>query len=190
MGSAGRSPSAPDAIRDHGGRASRDGLGRAKPVRARRDTGPRASRLFRRSNDELRGKRYRGGNVWQWEDAAVTYVLESGTEGSVHIEQALEYNQDPRYLADLLSHKLTVEALRRVDRSGLSRRELARRLRTSVPQLHRLLDPTNTRKSLGQLVGLPDLLDCEVDVSSRRTSRARPRRRRGRVLGGWRSSRP
>jgi hypothetical protein len=94
----------------------------------------------------------------------VTYVLESGAEGSVHIDHALEYNQDPSYLAELLIHKLTVEARRRVDGSGLSRRELARRLHTSVPQLYRLLDPANTRKSLGQLVGLLHLLDCDVDL--------------------------
>ena len=42
---------------------------------------------------------------------AVTYALTSGAEGSVHIEHALEYNQEPRYLAELLAHKLTVEAL-------------------------------------------------------------------------------
>jgi DNA-binding TFAR19-related protein (PDSD5 family) len=95
---------------------------------------------------------------------AVTYVLESGKEGSVHVEQALEYNQDPAYLAELLTHQLTIEARRRVDRSGLSRRELARRLSTSVPQLYRLLDPVNTRKNLSQLVALLHLLDCEVRV--------------------------
>jgi len=95
---------------------------------------------------------------------AVTYVLDSGAEGTVHVDQALEYNQDPSYLADLLIHKLTVEARQRAERSGLSRRELARRLHTSVPQLYRLLDPANTRKSLGQLVALLHLLDCDVDV--------------------------
>lgn len=95
---------------------------------------------------------------------AVTYVLDSRAEGTVHIDQVLEYNQDPSYLAELLNHKLTVAAQQRVARSGLSRRELARRLRTSVPQLYRLLDPSNTRKSLSQLVALLHLLDCAVDV--------------------------
>ena len=95
---------------------------------------------------------------------AVTYVLASGAEGSVHIDHALAYNEDQSYLAELLIHKLTVEAKRRADRSGLSRRELARRLSTSVPQLYRLLDPANTRKSLGQLIGLLHLLDCEVQL--------------------------
>jgi DNA-binding phage protein len=95
---------------------------------------------------------------------AVTYVLKSGTEGSVHIDHVLEYNQDPDHLAELLSHKLTVEALKRIEKSGLSRRELARSLRTSLPQLYRLLDPTNTRKSLTQQIALLHVLDCDVNL--------------------------
>ena len=59
-------------------------------------------------------------------------------------------------------HKLTVEAQQRADRSGLSRRELARRLGTSVAQLYRLMDPANSRKSLAQLLALLHVLDCEV----------------------------
>jgi hypothetical protein len=95
---------------------------------------------------------------------AFTYTLESGDEGSVHLDQVLEYNEDPTYLRDLLIYQLTVEAKQRVERSGLSRRELARRLRTSVPQLYRLLDPANTRKSINQLVALLQILDCTVEL--------------------------
>lgn len=102
---------------------------------------------------------------------AVTYVLKSGAEGAVHVDHALEYNQDPSYLAELMIHKLTVEAQRRVDRSGLSRRELARRLDTSVAQLYRLLDPANTKKGFAQLLALLHVLDCEVRfVITRRTA--------------------
>ena len=95
---------------------------------------------------------------------AFTYILESGDEGSVHLDQVLEYNEDPTHLRDLLIYKLTAEAKRRVEDSGLSRRELARRLKTSVPQLYRLLDTTNTRKSLNQLISLLQILDCGVDL--------------------------
>ena len=95
---------------------------------------------------------------------AVSYVLESGDEGAVHIDHALEYNQDPAYLGALLVHQLTVEARRRVGQSGLSRRELARRLNTSVPQLYRLLDTTIPRKNISQLVSLLHVLDCEVEL--------------------------
>ena len=46
---------------------------------------------------------------------AFTYVLESGGEGSVHLDQVLEYNEDPAYLADLLTYKLTVKARKRIE---------------------------------------------------------------------------
>ncbi len=95
---------------------------------------------------------------------AFTYVLESSQEGSVHIEQVLEYNEDPNYLADLLTYKLTVEAQRSIKTSGLSRRQIARRLQTSVPQLYRLLDPANTSKSMNQLVALLHILNRDVEL--------------------------
>lgn len=95
---------------------------------------------------------------------AFTYVLESGHEGSVHIEQVLEYNEDPNYLAELLTYKLTVEAQRGIESIGLSRRQIAKRLQTSVPQLYRLLDPANTSKSMNQLVTLLHILNRDVDL--------------------------
>jgi len=95
---------------------------------------------------------------------AVTYVLESGEEGSIHIEQILEYNEDPKYLAELLTYKLTLEAQEGIESSGLSMRQIAKRLKTSVPQLYRLLDPVNTRKSMSQLVALLHVLNCDVDL--------------------------
>ena len=95
---------------------------------------------------------------------AFTYFLESGKEGTVHIEQVLEYNEDPKYLAELLTYKLSVEAQKCIEHSDLSRRQMAKRLKISVPQLYRLLDPSNTRKSMTQLVSLLHILDCDVDV--------------------------
>ncbi len=93
-----------------------------------------------------------------------TYVLESGKEGTVHGEQVLEYNQDPHYLRDRLLYKLTIEAQRRVEASPLSKREMIRRLGTSATQFYRLLDQTNYRKSVDQLLSLLHVLDCEVDL--------------------------
>jgi predicted XRE-type DNA-binding protein len=95
---------------------------------------------------------------------AFTYVLESGREGSVHMDQVLEYNQDPAYLRDALLYQLTIEAQRRVAKSPLARREIIRRLGTSAAQFYRLLDQTNYKKSIDQLVSLLCVLDCEVDV--------------------------
>jgi Cro/C1-type HTH DNA-binding domain len=95
---------------------------------------------------------------------AFTYVLSSGRTGTVHIEQVLEYNQDPNYLRDLLLYRLTIEAQNRIAKSPLSKREIVRRLGTSAAQLYRLLDQTNYRKSVDQLVALLQVLNCDVDL--------------------------
>ena len=106
---------------------------------------------------------------------AFTYVLTSGREGTVHLEQVLEYNQDPAYRRDALLYKLTIEAQKRIQASPLSRREIIRRLGTSATQLYRLLDQTNYRKTIDQLLSLLHVLDCDVDLVVR-GHRARPSR--------------
>jgi hypothetical protein len=95
---------------------------------------------------------------------AFTYILESGAEGTIHVEQVLEYNEDPTYLRDQLLYELTMEAQKRVDTSGLSKREIIRRLGTSASQYYRILDQTNYKKSVGQLLALLHILECDVSV--------------------------
>ena len=95
---------------------------------------------------------------------AFWYVLGSGARGYVHVEQVLDYNQDPSYMRDQLLYRLTLEAQRRVKQSPLSTREIIRRLGTSAAQFYRLLDQTNYRKSLDQLLSLLRVLDCDVEV--------------------------
>jgi len=101
---------------------------------------------------------------------AFSYKLASGSEGSVHIEQVLEYNKDPSYMRNLLLYKLTIEAQNRIEHSGLSKREIIRRLGTSPAQLYRLLDSTNYRKSVDKLLLLLRILDCEVELVVRAKS--------------------
>lgn len=92
------------------------------------------------------------------------YRLASGAEGTVLADQVLDYNSDPDYLRDLLLYQLSVEALDRAEASGLAKRELARRLGTSAGQLYRLLDPTNYRKTVDQMLKLLHVLDCDVEL--------------------------
>jgi len=100
---------------------------------------------------------------------AFTYRLESGEEDTVHVDAVMEYNQDPAYLTELLVHRLTVQAQAAVEESGLSKRELIRRLGTSASQFYRLLDPTYQGKSVGQLLALLHLVGRDVDVVERST---------------------
>jgi len=93
-----------------------------------------------------------------------TYVLKSGAEGTIHMDHVLEYNQDPELLKNLAIYRLTLEAQERVKGSPLSNREVCRRLGTSMSQLYRLLDQTNYSKSIGQLLALLEVLDCDVEI--------------------------
>jgi hypothetical protein len=99
-----------------------------------------------------------------------TYVLRSGHEGTVHLEDVLEYNQDPDYLRDLLLYRLTLEAQKALRATSLARREIIRRLGTSPAQLYRLLDQTNYRKSVDQLLRLLQVLDYDVELVVRAKS--------------------
>ena len=96
-----------------------------------------------------------------------TFVLKSGAEGSVHVDSVLEYNEDPEYVRKLLLHKLTVQARELVRSSHLSKREIIRKAGTSPAQFYRLLDPTNTTKSIDKMVVLLSALGCEVDFAVR-----------------------
>jgi hypothetical protein len=99
-----------------------------------------------------------------------SYTLASGAEGTVHVEQVLDYNKDPRYLRDVLLYELTLAAQQRLRTSPLSRREIARRMGTSAAQVCRLFDQTNTRKSVDEVLNLLGVLECEVQLSVRAKS--------------------
>ena len=101
---------------------------------------------------------------------AFTYELRSGREGSVHVDAVLEEHKDPKLMADLLAHELTVEARRRMESTHLSCREICRRLGTSATQLYRLLDESNGNSSLRQLLVLLSVLGCEVEWRARDTA--------------------
>ncbi len=94
---------------------------------------------------------------------AITYVLESGEEDSVHADDFLNYNKDPDYMRDLALYKLTLKAGKLLKESKLPKRELARRLATSPAQVYRLLDPANQRKTIDQMVRLLACLDYTLD---------------------------
>ena len=99
-----------------------------------------------------------------------TYALKSGQEGTVHVEDVLEYNQDPDHLRDLLLYRLTLEAQKRIAASPLAKGEIIRRLGTSPAQLYRLVDQTNYRKSCDHLLRLLQELDCDVELVVRAKS--------------------
>lgn len=103
---------------------------------------------------------------------AVTYTLQSGAEGTVHIDHVLEHNGDPTVITQLLIHDLTLKARASVEASGLSMRELARCMRTSVPQIYRLLDPANPKKNIAQVIALLHVTGVDIEFKTKRRKKA------------------
>jgi hypothetical protein len=97
-----------------------------------------------------------------------TYLLRSGEIGALHVDNVLGYNDDPSIMGDWQLHLLTIRAEKLVKASGMSKREICRRLRTSASQLARLLDPANHNKSMRQLLALLHLLGYEVKFEVRK----------------------
>lgn len=92
------------------------------------------------------------------------YILASGADGCVLLDWVFDYNEEPGHMRDLLLYSLKVQALKRLKSTGLSKREIIRRLGTSPAQLYRLIDPTNYRKSVDKMLSLLQVLGCEVDL--------------------------
>lgn len=95
---------------------------------------------------------------------AVTYLLNSGEEGSVHLDAFLDYNQDPDFMKKLELYNLTLKTLKLIEISQLSKREIARKLKTSLSQLYRLLDTANSRKSIDQMFRLICVLNAKPQL--------------------------
>ncbi len=106
-------------------------------------------------------------SVWidpELSNKAITYLLQSGKEDSLHIDAFLDYNCDPDFMRDLTLHKLTIEATQAFEKSGLSKHELIRRLKTSPSQLYRLFDPANYKKSIDEMLRLLTVLGYRIDL--------------------------
>jgi hypothetical protein len=98
-------------------------------------------------------------------------IPEAGDPGILPaLGRASTYNQDPGHLRDLLLYRLTLEAQKCIATTTLPKREIVRRLGTSPSQLYRLVDQTNYRKSVDQMLRLLQVLNCDVEFVVRRKS--------------------
>jgi len=95
---------------------------------------------------------------------AFTYVLKDNSEGTIHADNVLEYHRDPKLMLELFIHNLSVQVLKRLEKSEFSKREMSRRLGTSPAQLYRLLDAGRTAKSIPQLLAILHTMDYDIDL--------------------------
>ncbi len=108
---------------------------------------------------------YRDETVGQ---AALWYVLQSGRQGYLSAEQVLTFYREPSDSKGYVLWTLTTAAIEHMKHTGLSRRQILRRLHTSSAQLDRILDASNVRKSVDGVLALLEVLGYEVEVTVRR----------------------
>ncbi len=89
------------------------------------------------------------------------FVLESGKKDYVPYDQPLHIAQLPENAKQQALYEMTKTINEFIRKERISKRELARRLNTSLSQLARLLDTTNYKKELSRLIEIAALLNYE-----------------------------
>ncbi|MDO8526835.1 MAG: hypothetical protein Q7T03_04000 [Deltaproteobacteria bacterium] len=89
------------------------------------------------------------------------FMLENGKKEFVPFDQPLHIAQNPEYVKQQTLYEVTKQLNELIKRAKTPKRELARRLGTSLSQLSRLLDTTNYKKELSRLIELAAMLNYE-----------------------------
>ncbi len=98
------------------------------------------------------------------------FILENDYTGYVPFDQPLHIINHPDYVKEEVMCKLTIELRDIVASRNISKRELARRLETSVTQVNRLLDQTNYKKDLSRLIEIATIIGYEFKWSLKKAA--------------------
>ncbi|MDO8518583.1 MAG: helix-turn-helix transcriptional regulator [Deltaproteobacteria bacterium] len=117
----------------------------------------------------------RSNVVEAWPDPEVGFgdfyfKLEDGNIGYVPYDQPLHIVQNPDYVKHMTLYEVTKQVNILIKESKVSKRELARRLGTSMSQLGRLLDTTNYKKELSRLIEIATMLNYEFKWSFKKAA--------------------
>ena len=98
------------------------------------------------------------------------FTLGNGKKDYVPYDQPLHIAQNPEYVRQQTLYEMTELLNRLIKESKVPKRELARRLGTSLSQLTRLLDTTNYKKELSRLIELAAMLNYEFKWEFKRAA--------------------
>ena len=98
------------------------------------------------------------------------FTLNNGKTDYVPYDQPLHIVQNPEYVRENTLYEMTALLNRLIKESKVPKRELARRLGTSLSQLARLLDTTNYKKELSRLIEIAAMLNYEFKWSFKKAA--------------------
>jgi hypothetical protein len=94
-------------------------------------------------------------------DHAFYFERHPGKAVFVPYDEPLRIAGEPEYAKHQAIFQMTKRLNDFIGRQGVAKRELARRMGTSLSQLARLLDTTNYKKEMARLIELARILDYE-----------------------------
>jgi hypothetical protein len=98
------------------------------------------------------------------------FILEDGYTGYVPYDQPLHIINHPDYVKEEIMWRVTIQLRDVIASKNISKREIARRMNTSVTQINRLLDQTNYNKDLSRLIEMAAIIGYEFDWSLRKAA--------------------
>ena len=98
------------------------------------------------------------------------FVLENGEKDYITFDQPLHIIRQPDYVREEVLCNITLELQKIIALKKISKREIARRLNTSVTQVNRLLDQTNYNKDLSQLIEIGTIIGYEFNWSFKKAA--------------------
>ena len=98
------------------------------------------------------------------------FLLDNGKKEFVPFDQPLHIIQHPEYIKQQTLYEVTKRLNEFIEKEKISKRELCRRLNTSLSQLSRLLDTTNYKKELSRLIELAAILNYEFKWAFKRAA--------------------
>ncbi len=95
---------------------------------------------------------------------SVGFEFEDGSTDFMPYDQPLVLNKDPEYmLQDQIEH-LVLELNETIRKKGISKKYIAKKLKTSENQIFRLLNPAILNKNLGQLYQIAFILNKQIEI--------------------------
>ena len=95
---------------------------------------------------------------------SVGFEFEDGSTDFMPYDQPLVLNKDPEYmLQDQIEH-LVLALNETIRKKGISKKYIAKKLKTSENQIFRLLNPAILNKNLGQLYQIAFILNKQIEI--------------------------
>lgn len=118
----------------------------------------------------IKGKIIEAGSDVEVGHHSFYFVTENGKKDFVPYDQPLHIVQNPEYVKHQTLYEVTKQLNGLIEKAKVPKRELARRLGTSLSQLARLLDATNYKKELSRLIELAVMLNYEFKWSFKKAA--------------------